>query len=377
MLSTDGAGNSPVQGYAIIQTHFFLRLTQAMPFLHQILPRIWQRRGLWAWLLWPLSGLYGALWRMRQLAYRRGWRASGHPGVVVLVVGNVVAGGAGKTPTAVALVQHLRAMGLRVGVVSRGHGRSTGDIRPVQADSTAAQVGDEPLLIWRHVAALQVPVWVGAERLHAARQLLQEHPDTQLIVCDDGLQHLALQRDLEICLMDDRGTGNGWLLPAGPLREPWPRPVDLLLYTHGQKPGKQGFVAHRQLANHAVNGLGQRCSLAELTRQPVDAVAGLARPLAFFEMLQAQGLSLADTFALPDHDDFAQWRPTTSGRPLLCTEKDAVKLWAHQPEAWAVPLHMAPEPGFWQALDTLLRQRGLPLPAAQAPVSSVHGQQTA
>ena len=115
MLSTDGAGNSPVQGYAIIQTHFFLRLTQPMPSLHQILPRIWQRRGVWAWLLWPLSGLYGALWRARQLAYRRGWRASGHPGVVVLVVGNVVAGGAGKTPTTLALVQHLRARGLQVG----------------------------------------------------------------------------------------------------------------------------------------------------------------------------------------------------------------------------------------------------------------------
>ena len=352
--------------------------------LHLLLPRIWQRRGVWAWLLRPLSWLYGALWAFRRLAYRQGWKAAGHPGAFVIVVGNVVAGGAGKTPTTVALVQHLRALGLRVGVVSRGHGRSAHDIRPVTAASTAAQVGDEPLLIWQHTQDLQVPVWVGAQRLQAARQLLQAHPDTQLIVCDDGLQHLALQRDLEICLMDDRGTGNGWLLPAGPLREPWPRPVDLLLYTHGQQTTADGFVAQRQLADHAVNGLGQRCTLASLIGQPVDAVAGLARPQAFFDMLQAQGLSLADTYALPDHDDFVRWRPTRSGRPLLCTEKDAVKLWAHQPQAWAVPLQLTAEPAFWQALDALLCQRGLPLPAPpcqlsapEAPVSSAHGQQTA
>jgi len=343
-----------------------------MPPLHVLLPRIWQHRGLLAWLLWPLSWVYGALWHMRRMAYRQGWLASGHPGTFVMVVGNVVAGGAGKTPTTVALVQHLRARGLRVGVVSRGHGRSARDIRPVLADSTPGQVGDEPLLIWRHT---QVPVWVGAQRLQAARQLLQAHPDTQVLVCDDGLQHLALQRDLELCLMDDRGTGNGWLLPAGPLREPWPKLVDLLLYTHGQRPNAgDGFCATRQLADHAVNGLGQRCALQAFTGQQVDAVAGLARPQAFFEMLQARHLVLADTFALPDHDDFAHWQNTTSGRPLLCTEKDAVKLWAHQPEAWAVPLQMKPEPAFWQALDERLRRHGL---VQAAPVSSAHGQQTA
>lgn len=346
-----------------------------MPSLHAILPRIWQRQGPLAWCLRPLSWLYGALWALRQQAYRQGWLASGHPGAFVIVVGNVVAGGAGKTPTTVTLVQHLRALGLRAAVVSRGHGRTAQDIRAVHQDSTPAEVGDEPLLIWRHT---QVPVWVGAQRLQTARQLLHAHPETQVIVCDDGLQHHALQRDLELCLMDDRGTGNGWLLPAGPLREPWPRQVDLLLWTHGQRPATgEGFAAQRQLAEQAINGLGQHCSLQSLARQPVDAVAGLARPQAFFDMLQANALTLVDTFALPDHDDFAQWHPTTSGRPLLCTEKDAVKLWAHQPEAWAVPLQMVPEPAFWQALDALLRQRGLPLPLPEASVSSAHGQQTA
>ena len=338
--------------------------------LHTLLPAIWQQRGLQARLLLPLSWLYGALVRLRHMAYRRGWKSSGHPGAFVIVVGNVVAGGAGKTPTTIALVQHLSQRGLRVGVVSRGHGRTSQDIRAVQAGNTAAQVGDEPLLIQRHT---QVPVWVGASRLQAARQLLQAHPEVQVIVCDDGLQHLALRRDLEICLVDDQGLGNGWLLPAGPLRETWPRPVDLLLHTDGH-PHDTGFSAHRQLATEAVNAHGHTCALQTLSRQPADAVAGLARPQAFFDMLRAHGFHLADTYALPDHDDFSQWQPTTSDRPLLCTEKDAVKLWAHQPEAWAVPLQMVPEPAFWQALDARLDRHAWP---ATVPVSSPHGQQTA
>lgn len=342
-------------------------------FLHTLLPRVWRHRGGLACLLLPVSWLYGGLLGLRQLAYRRGWLASGHPGGCVIVVGNVVAGGAGKTPTTIALVQHLRQLGLRVGVVSRGHGRRTLDVRGVHAQESAADVGDEPLLIHRHT---QVPVWVGASRLQAAQALRRAHPEVQVIVCDDGLQHLALQRDLEICLMDDRACGNGWLLPAGPLREPWPRPVDLLLHTHGQTDG-QGFLARRQLAPQAINARGQTCDLSALSASPVDAVAGLARPQAFFDMLRAQGLQLTDTHALPDHHDYAGWQPTQTGRPLLCTEKDAVKLWAHQPDAWAVPLQMAPEPAFWRALDTRLRQIGLPITPEPGPVSSPHGQQTA
>ncbi len=348
-----------------------------MPSLHTLLPRAWSHRGALAWLLLPLSWVYGGLLRLRKGAFQRGWLPSGHPGRVVIVVGNVVAGGAGKTPTTIAIVQHLRHQGLAVGVVSRGHGRLDTQIRCVQATSTAAEVGDEPLLIHRHTSA---PVWVGAARLQTAQRLLQAHPDIQVIVCDDGLQHLALQRDLEICLMDDRGVGNGWLLPAGPLREPWPRPVDLLLHTQGHTDGS-GYAARRQLAREAVNGRGETCALASLATQPVDAVAGLARPEAFFEMLRACGLTLADTHALPDHHDFGDWAVTTTGRPLLCTEKDAVKLWTRQPEAWAVPLQMVPEAAFWLALESRLRRLGLHAPSAATsagtPVSSCHGHQTA
>lgn len=351
--------------------------TLAMPSLHAILPRIWLQRRPLAWLLLPVSWLYGALWRLRGLAYRQGWLYSAHPGMPVVVVGNVVAGGAGKTPTTIALVHHLRRLGLQAGVVSRGHGRRGADTRAVLDNSAADAVGDEPLLIRRRTGA---PVWVGASRLEAARALLEAHPEVQLLVCDDGLQHLALQRDLEICVMDDRGVGNGWLLPAGPLREPWPRPVDLLLHTQGHSDGS-GYAARRQLASEAVNGRGETCALASLAAQPVDAVAGLARPEAFFGMLRTCGLTLADTHALPDHHDFADWTVTATRRPLLCTEKDAVKLWAHQPEAWAVPLEMVPEAAFWRALESRLRRLGLPVPPsatpAGAPVSSGHGHQTA
>jgi len=341
--------------------------------LHHVLPRIWLSRGVLACLLWPISRIYGGLVSVRRWAFQRGWLTSGHPGAVVVVVGNVVAGGAGKTPMTIALVRHLRAIGLKAGVVSRGHGRAKHDILEVMTDSLAQEVGDEPLLIQRQTG---VPVWVGVARLEVAQQLLHAHPEVQVIVCDDGLQHLALQRDLEICLMDDRGLGNGWLLPAGPLREPWPRSVDLLLYTHGQA-SQTGFVAYRQLATEAVNAAGEHRSLTELATQPVNALAGLARPQAFFDMLRAQGLTLAQTLALPDHHDFGDWDKNSIPSPLLCTEKDAVKLWAHQPDAWAVPMTLEPEHAFWQALEQRLSELGLPIDTSTRPVSSVHGQQTA
>ena len=326
-----------------------------MSLLHSVLPRLWLQRGLGAWLLRPLSWLYGALVQTRKLAYRRAWLDSGHPGIPVIVVGNVVAGGAGKTPTTIALVQHLLARGLPVGVVSRGHGRTDTQVRAVHADSDTRDVGDEPLLIHRRTGA---PVWVGASRLEAARQLRQAHPEVRLLVCDDGLQHLALQRDLEICVMDERGAGNGWLLPAGPLREPWPRAVDLLLYTDGQ-PRSGAYAARRQLAPQAINGFGQTRDLDDFLNQPVDVVAGLARPQAFFDMLRARGLQLAQTHALADHDTFEGWVVTATGHPLLCTEKDAAKLWRHQPEAWAVPLQLQVPDDFWQTLDTWLISQGL------------------
>lgn len=319
-------------------------------FLHHHLPRVWlSRQGLARWLT-PLSWLYGLMgWAHRQ-AYRSGWRKSTRLPVPVVVVGNVVVGGAGKTPLTMAIVGHLQKQGWRPGVVSRGHGRQTQDVRAVQPDSAPADVGDEPLLIHQTTG---VPVWVGRRRADAGQALLAAHPEVNILVCDDGLQHAGLARDLEICVMDERGIGNGWLLPAGPLREPWPRSVDLLLHT-GANPVGGGFQARRALSPWATDAFGHRVELAALRNQAVDALAGLARPEGFFKLLREQGLTLHQTTALPDHHDFAAWPQSALTRPLLCTEKDAAKLWQRQPKALAVPLTLTPEPAFWAALDSRL-----------------------
>lgn len=325
--------------------------------LQRILTRAWLRRGLLAWVLWPLALLFGALAAMRRGMYRVGWLEVERVPVPVIVVGNVVVGGSGKTPVVMAVVRHLQARAMRVGVISRGYGRRATDCREVLGDSPNSDVGDEPALIQRVTAA---PVFVAARRLDAARALLTRYPDTQIIVCDDGLQHLGLGRDLEICVFDDRGTGNGFLLPAGPLREPWPRPVDMVLHT-GSHPAFAGFTAHRALARHALGADGSQIALAELAQsdaKPLLAVAAIAKPDDFFAMLRSQGLNVTRTIALPDHDDFAGWQSDEYvDYTVVCTEKDAVKLWQKQPDALAVPLVLAPEPAFMTQLDTLLAQR--------------------
>jgi tetraacyldisaccharide 4'-kinase len=313
--------------------------------MREALQRAWSGRGPLACALWPVSLLFGAVSALRRLAYRAGLLRSERVAVPVIVVGNVVAGGSGKTPIVQALARHLQARGLRPGIISRGYGRSTSDCREVTAVGDAALVGDEPLLLARTSG---VPVFVAARRIQAARTLLQAYPQTQAIVSDDGLQHYALARDIEICVFDERGTGNGWLLPAGPLREPWPRAVDFVL-------GAGGFAVTRALAGHALRADGTRVALEELRGTPLVAVAGIAKPDAFFAMLRERGLELERTLALPDHFDFRE--PLDLHGTIVCTEKDAVKLWRTHPQAWAVPLEVRIDPAFWAALDGKLAAR--------------------
>jgi tetraacyldisaccharide 4'-kinase len=253
-----------------------------------------------------------------------------------------------------AIVRHLAERGLRVGIIARGYGRSAGDCREVNATSDPAQVGDEPLL---HARNCRVPVFVGARRADAARALLRTYPGTDVIVSDDGLQHYALARDIEICLFDERGVGNGWLLPAGPLREPPQRTVDFVL-------GGNGFAVHRSLAQHATRADGTQVPLTQLPH-PLTAVAGIAKPDAFFSMLRDAGLAIERTVALPDHYDFTQ--PLDAQGAIVCTEKDAVKLWHTRPDAWAVPLAVEIDAAFWPAFDSRV----------DAKLSSRRGSQTA
>ena len=342
--------------------------------LHRSLTDAWAHRGALACLLWPLSLLYGALASLRRQLFKLGVFETGRVDVPVIVVGNVVAGGSGKTPVVMALVQHLQRSGRKVGVISRGYGRGQRDCREVLAESSVAEVGDEPVLIQRSTGA---KVFVAPARVDAARALLQRHPETELIVCDDGLQHWGLQRDLEICVFDDRGVGNGFLLPAGPLREPWPRMADLVLHT-GKHPAFGGFRAQRMLADHARRADGSALDLSDLMApdaKPLLALAAIAKPEEFFAMLRATGLKLARTDALPDHDDLVSWsKQDHSAYRILCTEKDAVKLWHLLPDALAIPLLCKPEPDFIERLDSLLS--GLLIDRSRAALSSRHGHTT-
>lgn len=339
--------------------------------LESLLTRVWMQRGVLAWLLLPLAAIYALLSAVHRWWYRYGPGVVEHADIPVIVVGNVIAGGAGKTPVVMALVEHLKARGLSVGIVSRGHGRVTDDVRLIEPTSSADDVGDEPLLLARRC---DVPVAVARQRLQGAQRLIAAHPGLQVIVSDDGLQHHALHHDIALCVFDDRGVGNGWLLPAGPLREPWPRKpsrasVQWLVNT-GDTPRMPGFHARRTLASHAVNGHGQTRALTSWQRLPITAIAGIAQPTRFFDMLKAQGLQVQG-IALPDHAPREQLAHALMAAPdpssVLCTEKDAVKLWPLQPEVWAVPLETRLPADLLAHIDQTLA----------TPLSSTHGHQTA
>jgi tetraacyldisaccharide 4'-kinase len=319
----------------------------------QQLPKYWRNRNAITYWLWPFEVVYKMAWYVRQRAICLGWIQQHRVNATVIVVGNVVVGGGGKTPLTMALVQRLVSQGFQVGVVSRGYGRTETSLQIVNAQSSASVVGDEPLMIFQKCS---VPVVVSAQRVTAARQLLHQFPSVNVLVCDDGLQHIELQRDIEICVLDATGLGNGHLLPAGPLREPWPRQVDLLLHTH-QRTFPEGFESRRELSSFALTSEGQQVPLADLKLTPVEVVSGIAKPEAFLAMLEQKQFQIRHSTALPDHDNFQTWQPSHPELPLLCTEKDAVKLWARFPHALAMPLVFEPETAFWKTFDQLFQSR--------------------
>lgn len=339
------------------------------PTLADRLQREWLTGGPLSAALLPLSGLYRALLAARSLAYSLGLKRTASLPVPVIVVGNWIVGGAGKTPTTLALLKLLAARGLRAGVVSRGYGREGDGVRLVTRGATAREVGDEPLLIHLRSGA---PVAVGKDRVAAARALLTAEPGLQLLVSDDGLQHWRLPRALSLLVFDERGLGNGRLLPAGPLRQPPTglAPDQLVIYNApAASTALPGFVAERRLAG-AVSlagwWAGEPASMAALLalrgRPGLLAVAGVARPQRFFDMLAGLGLRL-DTLALPDHADFAELPWPADAVGIVLTEKDAVKL---PPErvgrlpVWVVALDFLPGAGFEAALDAQLHKLSLP-----------------
>jgi len=307
--------------------------------------QIWQRRGPLAWLLLPLGILFFLLSALRRWLYQSGMLPAARLPVPVIVVGNITVGGAGKTPLTLWLVEALRGRGRRPGVVSRGYGGSANGVGEVRADSPAAEVGDEPVLIRRRGAC---PVFVGRDRVAAGMALLAAHPECDVIVCDDGLQHYRLGRDFEIAVLDRRGVWNGWPLPAGPLREPVSRLRSVDAVVANGWTGTAGY--QMTLAGDRFRQLGRdrSCSPSDLAGLNLHAVAGIGDPQRFFDYLTGLGLRFqAHGFA--DHYRYVAADLAFDGDAILTTEKDAVKFGALAVlPVWVLPVTAAVAPDLGQ-----------------------------
>ncbi len=320
----------------------------------QRIDHYWDGRNLVAFTLLPLSWLFCLVAWLRRQAYRGGLLRSARLPVPVIVVGNITVGGTGKTPLTVWLCRHARGLGYKPGILIRGYGGKARDWpRSVYPDSDPAEVGDEAVLLARRTGA---PVMAGAKRVDSGLRLLQE-TDCDLLIADDGLQHYGLRRDLEIAVIDTvRGLGNGFCLPAGPLRERESRlkSVDLVLY-NGSAPGA-GMGMQLQ-AEHALRLRDPEDvrPLESFRNIRVTAVAGIGNPGRFFGLLRGLGIEVTER-AYPDHHAFqAADLERREGIALLMTEKDAVKCtaWADT-DCWYVPVRAVPDERFVRRLDQLL-----------------------
>jgi tetraacyldisaccharide 4'-kinase len=296
--------------------------------------RFWYRRGLLAWLLWPLSMVFLVGVLVRRLLYALHVLPSAHPAIRVIVVGNLTVGGTGKTPLVIWIAELLKSRGWNPAIVSRGYGARVAAPRAATIASEAAEVGDEPIVLARRTGC---PVWVGPDRVEVIRALRRQHAGVDVVVLDDGLQHYGLRRDLEIAVVDARGFGNGFLLPAGPLREPkWRlRSVDAVV----SQLKLAGDTAHR------MTDARERAPLASFRR--VHAAAGIGDPERFFAHLRNAGVEVVP-HPFPDHHRFVpQDLEFGDGLPVLMTEKDAVKLrGAARPNWWVLPVTAEPDPAF-------------------------------
>lgn len=358
-----------------------------------LLARQWQRGGWLSTALRPLSALTAWAVARKRERYTSGAKVAFRAPVPVVVIGNIYVGGTGKTPMVIATVENLRARGYTPGVVSRGYGVKVGPHPRVGlGDLEAARFGDEPALIARATGA---PVSIHPKRARAAQALLRAHPRVDVIVSDDGLQHLALARDIEIVVQDQRGVGNRRLLPAGPLREPASRLTDVdAVVTNIGTPGAGPAVSlsvsdtlearsrhdgrlprvsdtesppPRQVRMWLEPGLARQIGgrdtrpLSAFAGQPrIAAAAGIGNPERFFTTLRAAGITLSATLPLPDHHDYATSPfQALDADVILVTAKDAIKCGAlNDPRLWEVPVQAAfSDPALFDWLADALRAR--------------------
>jgi tetraacyldisaccharide 4'-kinase len=316
----------------------------------------WYRRTVLSRLLWPASLAFGAIVFARRLLYRMRLLPSRDAGVPVIAVGNLVVGGAGKTPLALWIAEFLKAKGWSPAIVSRGYGGSVQAPREATIASDPLEVGDEPVVLARRSGC---PVWVGPDRLQVIAALRLQHPECDVVVLDDGLQHYRLRRDIEIAIVDARGFGNGFLLPAGPLREPPARlrSVDAVVAhdtdaVNGHRMRLEGEELHR------ATDARDRRPLKAFTGERAHAVAGIGDPERFFSALRGHGIEVVP-HPFPDHHPYrAADLDFGDTAPVLMTEKDAVKCKRFaKPHHWVLPVHAVLDPAFGEWLLKKLGER--------------------
>ncbi|MCL1068305.1 tetraacyldisaccharide 4'-kinase [Shewanella olleyana] len=290
--------------------------------MQSLVNKIWYQGHPAKWLLLPLSWLFGLISYLRRVGFKLGLSQAETLPVPVVIVGNITAGGSGKTPTVIYLINLLRQQGYNPGVISRGYGVNIDGVKAVIATDKATEVGDEPAMI---VARTQVPMVVGAKRIDAAKSLLSEF-DVDVIISDDGLQHYALARDIELAIVDgQRRYGNECLIPAGPLREGLWRlnTIDWVINNGGEAQANEVCMSLEPSALKSVDPLNN----SQWLHQDAVAMAGIGNPQRFFDSLHTLGYSITQTKAFEDHQAFneEELKQLSLQSPLIMTEKDAVK----------------------------------------------------
>lgn len=313
--------------------------------MSQFIEKLWYNKHFLRWFLWPFALLYQLVVAIRRIFLQYFWQRQFS--VPIIIVGNLTVGGVGKTPLVIALAKQLQAKGLRVGIVSRGYGATTTQFPyEVSATDQANLVGDEPLLLARKTGC---PVVIAPKRVQAVQYLLDNY-QSQIIISDDGLQHYAMGRAVEIVVIDGmRRLGNGFCLPAGPLRENVNRlqKSDLIVVNEGKWPGAYSMILQPGSLTHLITGQNVAVNALEF---PVAAVAAIGHPQRFFTTLQSLGIPFKK-YPFPDHHHFSKNELQFTEKAVIMTEKDAVKCQAFAADTWYfLPVEAKLSDSFWEAL---------------------------